>query len=96
MKLFSIVCVVCLIPQIAVAEDSIGRFQMTTNPLIVLDTVTGQIWKADGNMPNEYFMRRICYQGSGGQLMPTPWEDEFTKDLSKFKAECGGQPTARQ
>ena len=65
------------------------RFQIATNPTVVIDTLTGQAWRIAGPSGGPYQFVRICYRSpNGNELMPTPYEDAFTKDLSKFRSEC--------
>lgn len=75
------------------ANDGIGRFQlMGTAPIVVIDTVTGQLWRADGKA-DKYFMSRICYRGRSGFLWATPYERDFIKSLDekKLSTRCGKQ-----
>ena len=59
------------------SDESIGRYQMIgPGPIVVIDTVTGQLWTVFGSAPN-YYMRRICYAEENGQLKMTPYEDTF-------------------
>ncbi len=65
------------------------RFQIATNPIVVIDTVSGQAWRLAGPLGGPYQFVRICYRSPNGvELMPTPYEDKFTMDLSKFRSEC--------
>ena len=75
MKFFIFVAALFLsvIANCSAAEE--GRFQIgRQGPLTVLDTQTGQLWKADGDAQQGYFMRKICYLGPKGVLMEGPYE----------------------
>lgn len=65
------------------------RFQIATNPTVVIDTLTGQAWRLTGPFGGTYHFAQICYRSpNGNELMPIPYEDRFTQDLSKFRSEC--------
>jgi len=75
--------------RIRLDQASPQRFQLATNPVLVLDTITGQAWRATAESGGSYQFVRVCYRSpTGPQLMPTPWENQFKKDLSEFQREC--------
>jgi hypothetical protein len=75
--------------KVQLVDSGTQRFQIQTNPLVVIDTVTGQVWIARRGSAGKYYLARVCYLSStGSELMPTPYEDSFTEDLSKFKGVC--------
>jgi len=67
-----------------------GRFLLVNNPTTVIDTVTGQVWIAKGPANNgTYYFVKMCYRDpKSGALMPTPYENELTHNLSEFTKEC--------
>lgn len=70
-------------------ENYNNRYQITTSPVMVIDKITGQVWKATGNEQNGYAFERICYRSKdGSNLMPTPYEDTIVSDLSSYQKEC--------
>jgi len=57
-----------------------GRFNLSTSPITVIDSVTGQVWKAAGPAGGPYYFVPICYLGKDGKtLMTTPYEDNLGK-----------------
>lgn len=70
------------------ADSSTGRFQLVSNPPLIIDTVTGQVWRAAGPAGGPYYFTRVCYKSDATKrLMPTPFEDEFLPDDPQLKSE---------
>ena len=70
-------------------ENYNNRFQITTSPAMVIDTATGQVWKAVGDQEHGYSFAQICYKSQDGKnLMPTPYEDTIVSDLSAYQKTC--------
>ena len=70
-------------------ENYNNRYQITTSPTMVIDSVTGQVWKAVGDQERGYSFARICYKSQdGNNLMPTPYEDTIVSDLSAYQKTC--------
>jgi hypothetical protein len=56
------------------------RFQMQTNPLVVLDTQTGALWKAESDGKGGYVMVPIRYLSyDKSTSTPTPPLPEYRK-----------------
>lgn len=52
------------------------RFYLSTSPITVVDSVTGQVWRAAGPAGGPYYFVPICYLGKDGKtLMTIPYED---------------------
>lgn len=66
-----------------------ARFLLVNSPLTVIDTHTGQVWSVGRTKDGDHRFERICYLASDGKsLMPTPYEEEFVKDLTRYQKMC--------
>lgn len=69
-------------------DSSTGRFQLVSNPMLVIDTVTGAVWRAGGPAGGPYHLTRICYKSDTTmRLMPTPYDEELLPDDPQLKSE---------
>jgi hypothetical protein len=67
----------------------VGRYQMLpTTPVIVLDTVTGQLWSLTADPRGGHHMRRVCYRSPGGHLLTRPHEELVMGDPERDQAAC--------
>ena len=74
---------------IVLKNDDNRRYALVNDPMTVIDTHTGQVWKVERTTKGNYQFERICYLASDGKsLMPTPYEEEFVKDLTRYQKEC--------
>ena len=68
------------VSQPALGDDNagIGRFQLMDGaPIVVIDTVTGELWFVRGDDRMGYAMHRVCYVGPDGSLTPMPWNERI-------------------
>ncbi len=66
-----------------------GRFHLSTSPITVIDSVTGQVWRASGSTGGPYYFVRICYLASDGKtLMTTPYEESLGKQREVSSIQC--------
>ncbi len=66
-----------------------GRFHLSTSPITVIDSVTGQVWRASGSTGGQYYFVRICYLASDGKtLMTTPHEESLGKQREVSSIQC--------
>jgi len=75
--------------KLELVDSGAQRFQIATDPLVVIDTATGQVWSARLSAAGKSYLVQVCYKSpDGSELMPTPYENDFTEDMSKFKRTC--------
>ncbi len=81
-------------PNSKVSVDLIGknRYQLSTNPTTVLDTQTGEVWRATGPVGGPYHFVRICYRNSNlNELSPLPNSSLTQEDLKSYQKECSSK-----
>lgn len=70
-------------------ENYNNRFQITTSPVMVIDSATGQVWQAVGDAAHGYSFAQMCYKSKDGKnLIPTPYEEEFISDKFLRQKTC--------
>jgi hypothetical protein len=75
--------------KIKIEESDALRFQIINNPTMVIDKVTGEVWRAFGPINGPYHFVRMCYKAPNGvDFMPNPYEYQFKTDLKKYSQEC--------
>lgn len=69
-----------------------NRYQLSTNPITVLDTQTGEVWRATGTGGGPYFFVRICYRDSSrNEISPLPNSLLTAEDLRSFQQDCSSK-----
>jgi hypothetical protein len=77
--------------ELKIESEKLNRFQMMNNPIAVIDTHTGEVWKATGPMGGPYHFVRICYKLNEAGLAPIPSKLWNSTDYASFKQECSGK-----
>jgi hypothetical protein len=55
-----------------------NRFSLISSPVLVIDSVTGQVWRLSGPVGGPYHFTRVCYLSSDGKSqMVTPYEEDL-------------------
>lgn len=69
-----------------------NRYQLSTNPTTVIDTQTGEVWRATGPVGGPYYFVRICYRDSNrNELSPLPNSLLTKEDLKYYQKECASK-----
>ena len=77
--------------ELRIESEKLNRFQMMNNPIAVIDTHSGEVWKATGPIGGPYHFVRICYKLNEVGLAPTPSKMWNSTDSASFKQECSGK-----
>ena len=53
-------------------SENIARYQLVNNPTMVIDTFTGQVWRATGPVGGPYHFTPLCYKIKSSKLSNLP------------------------
>lgn len=77
--------------ELKIESEKLNRFQMMNNPTAVIDTHTGEVWRATSSIGGQYYFIRMCYKLNEVGLAPTPSIFWKASDSAGFKQECSGK-----